>query len=212
MTALVFVIQPDQVCFAMDTLIVTHDDKMPLDFQRKFYALPENNIVVAGTGLGNLVNTWFEVLGRLPTETNIDDLAPIISELVQKLLPFVNGIDLATSTLYHFGYSKSQAKYVGFVSRSENNWKTESIQENAIGFKPIIPLPECNDIEFPDYLVKIIQAQQKADLSLPVVDKVGIGGEIEFVHMKNGEISISNVHRFETYTNEQEYIASRHEI
>lgn len=209
MTALVYVIQPDQVCFVMDTLVVAHDDKLPLAFQRKFYVISKNNIVSAGTGLGNLINTWFLALNHLPEEIDIDELGPMIPELMDKLRPFIAGFGLASATLYHFGYSRAQAKYVGLASRSERGWIPEAIPENAIGYKPVVPLPPCDDMRFPDSLVKVIQTQKQADSLLPVAEKVGIGGEIEFVHMQAGEIRVANVHRFDTYADEQAHIAAR---
>lgn len=51
--------------------------------------------------------------------------------------------------------------------------------------------------------------REKVRSLLPVAEKVGIGGEIEFVHMQAGEIRVENVHRFDTYADEQAYIAAR---
>lgn len=54
MTALVYTLQPDQICIAMDTLAVKAEDKMPLCFQRKFLPIPDKNMLIAGTGLRDL--------------------------------------------------------------------------------------------------------------------------------------------------------------
>jgi hypothetical protein len=65
MTALVFALQPDQVCLAMDTLVVGADDRLPMSFQRKFHSLPDSELIVAGTGLANFINGWFAYLSAL---------------------------------------------------------------------------------------------------------------------------------------------------
>ncbi len=58
MTAFIFALQPDQVCVAMDTLVVGADDRMPLAFQRKFLSVPDSDLLVAGTGHAEFVTGW----------------------------------------------------------------------------------------------------------------------------------------------------------
>lgn len=55
MTALVFSLQPEQICIAMDTLVIGAVDRMPLSFQ-------ESDLVVLGTGHAGFINGWFQHL------------------------------------------------------------------------------------------------------------------------------------------------------
>jgi hypothetical protein len=44
MTALVYLLQAEQVCLAMDTLVIEAEDRKPMSFQRKFLGLPDNAV------------------------------------------------------------------------------------------------------------------------------------------------------------------------
>jgi hypothetical protein len=74
MTALVFALQPEQVCIAMDTLVIGADDRMPMSFQRKFLSVPASDLVVAGTGHAGFINGWFQHLQANLHGATIDDL------------------------------------------------------------------------------------------------------------------------------------------
>lgn len=215
MTALVFALQPDQVCVAMDTLVVGAEDKQPVYFQRKFIALPEMNLLIAGTGLANLINDWFSLVRSLIEVTDIEvtdidelnDLAP--SEL-SALASTYFGSYVTTTTLYHFGYSKGEGQYVGYAYRSTDGFEPDRLQY-ALGYKPVIPIAPTDDIRFPDFLIEIILEQQRQDLLLPVEEQVGVGGEIEFAVLSEGAIHVETVHRFASYEAELKYIVQHAE-
>lgn len=208
MTALVFALQPDQVCLAMDTLVVTSDDKLPLAFQRKFAIFHQTNLVVAGTGLANLVSMWFSALKALPEPMNIDHIVQNAPSALNALADACPGTEIITTTLYHFGYSYLENQYVGYACRSNQDFQAERLPY-ALGFKPVVPVMPTDNIQFPDFFVSIIEEQQRQDLQLPVREKVGIGGEIEFVVMSGCAIKVETVHRFPSYKSESEHIERR---
>lgn len=208
MTALVFALQPDQVCIAMDTLVVGAEDRMPMGFQRKFLSLTENNLLVAGTGLANLINGWLEYVSSYLGTGDIDDLNLFAPEVLEASVKAAGGLGEITTTLYHFGYSKAEVKYVGYAYRSTASFQSEKLQY-ALGFKPQVRIDACENIEFPKFLIDIILEQQRQDRLLPIEQQVGIGGEIEFAMLTEGQTNIETVHRFASYESERMYIKRR---
>ena len=209
MTAIVFALQPDQICIAMDTLVVGADDKLPQYFHRKFIALPQANIVVAGTGLMNLITSWFSFLSSFSEKTNIDQINNLVPHALRELSRHCYGTDLITTTLYHFGYSNQEERYLGYAYRSTKNFDSDRLQY-ALGFKPVVSVTPTHDIRFPDFLIDMVIEQQRQDQLLPTSQKVGIGGEIEFVYMVNQRIQVETVYRFASYNDEENYIKQRH--
>ncbi|MEK6663215.1 MAG: hypothetical protein AABY73_05035 [Pseudomonadota bacterium] len=208
MTALVFALQPDQICIAMDTLVVGAEDKRPMSFQRKFLSLAENNLLIAGTGLANLINGWFTYISSLSDLSDIDDLYLFAPNVLQASVAAAGGLGEITTTLYHFGYSKIEARYVGYAYRSTANFQSERLQY-ALGFKPQVRVEAPENIEFPRFMIEIILEQQRQDLLLPIDQQVGIGGEIEFAVLADGSTNIETVHRFASYESEKKYIECR---
>lgn len=98
MTALVFVLQPDQVCIAMDTLVVGADDKKPMSFQRKFLSIPKNDLLIAGTGLANLINGWFAYVSSLSDLNDIDALNRLATNVLQTSVRAAGGLGEITTT------------------------------------------------------------------------------------------------------------------
>jgi hypothetical protein len=210
MTALVFALQSDQVCLAMDTLVIGADDRMPLAFQRKFQTVPELELVIAGTGHADFINSWFEHRCSLLNYKSIDELDSAAPQIFRSSVEAVGGLRGLTVTIYHFGYSASEQCYVGYAYRSERNFQSEKLPY-ALGFKPVVPVTFTSDIRFPEFLVDIVMEQQRNDKLKPLKEQVGIGGEIEFVVMSDHTIHIKTVHRFSTYGAELQHIEQRAE-
>lgn len=209
MTALVFALQPEQVCIAMDTLVIGAEDRMPMCFQRKFLAVPESDLVVAGTGHAGFINGWFQHLQANYGRATIDDLDAYASSIFRESVQAEGGLSGLTATIYHFGYSTQEERYVGYAYRSEQNFRSDRIQQDALGFKPVVPVTLNGNIRFPDSLIEIILEQQRQDRLLPLAERVGIGGEIEFVVMSERTIHVETVHRFSSYEAESIYIEQR---
>ena len=66
-----------------------------------------------------------------------------------------------------------------------------------------------DDIRFPDFLIDIILEQQRQDCLQPLAERVGIGGEIEFVVMSERAIHVETVYRFSSYETEAIHIERR---
>lgn len=193
----------------MDTLVIGDDDRKPLSFQRKFLSIPENDLVIAGTGHAGFINGWFEYLSSFLDTEYIDQLNVVAPGIFQESINAVGGLGGHTATIYHFGYSKTEAKYVGYAYRSTTGFQSERLPYGCFGFKPEIKVELPEHIEFPSFLIDFVLKQQNQDQTLPIEQRVGIGGEIEFVVLANQDTQIETVHRFATYESELQYIVSR---
>lgn len=208
MTALVFALQADQVCVAMDTLVTRADDRMPLAFQRKFLSIPDSDLLVAGTGHAGFVTGWFghvQILARLG---DVDDIGSIAQGVLKASADAVGGLGPITTTIYHFGYSRAEGKYVGYAYRSSTDFRSERLPY-GLGFKPQVPVPATENTQFPEFMIDIVIRQQEHDRSQPIQHQLGIGGEIEFVVLSDRATRIDTVHRFISYESERKYIESR---
>lgn len=210
MTALVFALQSEQVCIAMDTLVIGADDRMPMSFQRKFLSVPESDLVVAGTGHAGFIYGWFQHLQANLQGATIDDLNEEAPSIFRASVSAEGGLSGLTATIYHFGYSVREHQYAGYAYRSEHGFRSDRLQY-ALGFKPVVPVTPNDDIRFPDFLIDIILEQQRQDRILPITERVGIGGEIEFVVMSDRAIHVETVHRFSSYEAELIHIEQRAE-
>jgi len=210
MTALVFSLQSDQVCIAMDTLVIGANDRMPMFFQRKFLSVPESDLVVAGTGHVGFINGWFQNLQANFQGATIDELNAEIPSIFRASVSAEGGLSGLTATIYHFGYSVREHQYVGYAYRSEHSFRSDRLQY-ALGFKPVVPVTPNDDVRFPDFLIDIVLKQQRQDRLQPITERVGIGGEIEFVVMSDRAIHVETVHRFLSYESELIHIEQRTE-
>lgn len=208
MTALIYALQPDQVCLAMDTLVVSADDKTPLLFQTKFAVLPHLQMVIAGTGLAAMVTQWFQFVNGNIVARDVDHVDLYAPGALRRAEAECPGTDLTTTTLYHFGYSQEQQRYVGYAYRSAKNWASEKLPY-ALGVKPPVPVSPTDDIQFPQFLVDVMREQRRADQSLPSSERVGIGGEVSFVVMRDQSVTVAPVHRFESYETELQQMAAK---
>lgn len=210
MTALVFALQPDQVCIAMDTLVIGADDRMPMSFQRKFLPVPESDLVVAGTGHAGFINRWFQHLQANFQGATFDDLNAEAPSIFRASVSAEGGLSGLTATIYHFGYSVRERRYAGYAYRSGHNFRSDKLQY-ALAFKPVVPVRLNNAIRFPSFLIDIVLEQQRQDRLQPIAERVGIGGEIEFVVMSHRAIHVETVHRFSSYEAESIHIKKRAE-
>ena len=206
MTSLAFVVQKDQVCIAMDTLVVGHRDKRPLAFQRKFIVVQPSGIVIAGTGLGNMINAWFLEAADKLSFLDFDALQDRVQRHLRQIASQVFGLDLSGASLFHFGWSARERTYAAFVCRSDSDWIPNRIPEDQIRMQPEVAIDQNTPFELPRSFIDILMRQQVVDRSQQVQDQQGIGGEIEFVHMHENRVAIKVVGQFPTLLEEQEYV------
>ena len=209
MTSLVFVIQDDQVCIAIDTLVVGHLDKRPLAFQRKFVVLQPAGVVIAGTGLADMINSWFGESANSLATLDFDQLQARAQSALKQIAAEVHNLRLAQASLFHFGWSAKDRRYAGFVCRPELDWAPADLPKDQIRMQPEVPVDWNVPFELPRSFVEIQLRQQAADQAQPAQNRQGIGGEIEFVHMHEGRVDVQVVGEFPTLGEERMHVSRR---
>lgn len=207
MTALIFILEPDQIHVAMDTLVIDTVERTPLEFARKFAAIPEIDLLVAGTGHAGFIHGWFRhVESELDVE-DVDELVKIAPDVL-RVSASEGGLGSVSTTVYHFGFSRAQDCYVGYACRSTNDFRAERLSY-GLGTKPQVSLSPTASFNLPDILIELMLLQQEQDRCQPIEDQVGIGGEIECVSMSDCTTSVRTVHRFASYDQERRCMESR---
>ncbi|PHR66580.1 MAG: hypothetical protein COA51_00850 [Idiomarina sp.] len=212
MTALNYQIQNNQICFAIDTLAICVKDREPARFMTKFISLPHISTVITGTGHGEFIDAWMSFVRANMIIQDIDDLNQLGSQSLKWIAKGFPELNETSATIYHFGYSKSKKIYTGYAYRSSNGWSSEQLALNSTGLKPAIKVRLDSSYDLPAKFIEIMKIQQKEDNLRPRSERVGIGGEIQFVHMKDEVVHIMTCHRFSSYESEYEKICARQQL
>lgn len=194
MTAFNFLLEEKRVCIAMDTLMLRANKKTPFKYISKIFMIPHLNGVICGTGSADFVLKWYLFVQRSIIAKDIEHLDLYASEALQKLAK--NSPCGFSVTIYHFGWSEINNKFIGLVYRSTNNFVSE-FMHYGLGIKPRINIDSFN--ELPEDFVKIIKIQKMQDEALQIEDRLGIGGDIHFLVMTEGGFTLSKCHRFDDY-------------
>jgi hypothetical protein len=194
MSALIFNLNPQQVIVAADTLATAAHTKKPAFFSTKVYPLPHLNGIMCATGLDDLAADWFNQFRRFIAKDILHADQYVTRSLIE--LGKRHSLDSQqTTTIYHFGYSEVEQRYVGFAYRSENNFVSER-REYGLYVKPGAPTAKLET--FKD-LVSIMSTQRREDNAKPVDERVFIGGEVHCFTLQDKTMTIQTLHRFEDY-------------
>lgn len=215
MTALLYLLQPDRVCLAMDTCsqnINVDGDRTPGPFCSKVLLLPHLHTVVCGTGIRSLIYYWYAFLQQNVVAQNVTELDNIAKAKLPELANECGVSEKHTSTIYHFGYWPEEKRMIGFAYRSTSGFASEELIY-SLGVKP----PDGIELEqammileahgLPGGFIELMKQQKAHDDGRPPNERVGIGGEIQFVAMNPNEYLLTTCHRFEDY--EQHFSAVR---
>jgi hypothetical protein len=172
-------------------------------FQRPIWLSPAQATQVSSTD-------GFSIFRPISMERRLTTLNEKAPSIFRASVSAEGGLGGLTATVYHFGYSVREHRYAGYAYRSEHGFRFDRLQY-ALGYKPIVSVTPNDDIRFPDFLIDIILEQQRQDRLLPITERVGIGGEIEFLVMSDRSIHVETVHRFSSYEAESIHIEQRAE-
>ncbi len=196
MTALIYIFQENQVCIAMDTLSLSSDDGKPLYFTSKISPLPHLNGLICGTGVMNFIVNWVALVHTNIVAEDIEHLSIYTPDSLRKLWQEFRFNEGQQSTIYYFGYSKTDRRYKGFAFRSTSGFEREELQY-SFGIKPPVPNTEIKEI--PADIIRIMCYQKEQDDRLPLGQRLGIGGEIQFAILTPSQIIILTLYRFDDY-------------
>lgn len=196
MTALIYILQENQVCVAMDTLSLNSDDGKPLLFTSKIFPLPHLGGLICGTGIMNFIANWVAYVQTNIVAKDIDHLSIYTPDPLRGLWQKFHFTEKQTSTIYYFGYSKTDRRFKGYAFRSTNRFELEELQY-SVGIKPPVPNMELKEI--PVDIIRIMCCQKEQDDLLPLGQRIGIGGEIHFAVLTTSQINLLVLHRFDDY-------------
>jgi hypothetical protein len=202
MTALVFVLQPEYVVFAMDSLSLRGDNKLPGKYCTKAFLLPHLGSAICGTGALRLVTQWHECLQLSVLARDVDYINETAPHHLRRISSGID--DYPHSTIYHFGLSSAQNAFVGAAFRSSNDFACEAIPY-GIGVKPGLEHvaakaeDRLDELGYADGIVWLFERLREHDDSLPAEERVGIGGEIHLFALEAGKMSVSVLHQWPDY-------------
>lgn len=121
---------------------------------------------------------------------------------------------VGTATVYQFGWSEYQQKFLGFAYRSENHFESEPL-EIGTAMKPAINNPDSYFGADPlPPLETLMDIQQSEDRSKPLTDRIGIGGDklqyVAFIDSETGlfKSQFSQIGNFENTELDWQMIAA----
>jgi hypothetical protein len=192
-TALIFSLAPEQAIVAMDTL-VTNPEGTPIGYTSKVFPLMHLGGAMCVTGLSNLALDWLTTLHRFVAR-DIKQLDDFATPEIQKLWARYSSQVSTTSTVYHFGFSHEEERYVGFAYRSTNDFQSERLNY-AMGIKPPIANPAIASLE--DFVLTM-RRQRESEEAKESGGRLYVGGEIQLVILENQGIRLETVYRFPDY-------------
>jgi hypothetical protein len=175
----------------------------PRTLQSKVFALPHLNMVMGGTGIGQLMQRWFDVIQSNMLVRNIETLNLHAPEALRSvwagLIDEFDGLgraveEGATSTIYHFGFTED-GQPIRFTYRSASNFRSEEATEPGFGIKP----GPAWDFAVPDSLEEMvavaIRLREQED-ARPKSERVHLGGDLIATFVGNGSIQSNRVFRW----------------
>lgn len=205
MSSLIFYVQPNEAFVATDTL-ATHQNGDPFKFTSKAFLLPHLNMLIAGTGIAGLLSRWFIDINEHMVVYDIEALnvhtPSALNNLWRKFKMEIPIPDDMTTTVYHFGISKTTNQLHSYVYRSHNSFLSERLQ-NSLYVKPECNIP--NNFELPRDLKQMMRSQREKQSLIPAQQRIHIGGEILTYHLNRSGCHIESFDKFEDYgqTNEK---------
>jgi hypothetical protein len=198
MTSLIYNYSEDFVIVAMDSMCHEGGTMKPLSHLTKFFILPSINGIICGTGLLDVILLWHFYLQKSNVTTSIKGIDNFATEKLREIFkPFRDAYQNLTTTLYHFGYDSDSDKFLAYAYRSEKNFESEQITP-TMGIKPEFPgIRDFFDEEFnEEWLVKMVTKQKEYDESLPLEERVGIGGQIHIAILTRDGITAKTIYEF----------------
>jgi len=208
MSLLMFDHQEHAALIVTDTLATTIAGE-PLIFQSKAWPLPQLNMGLAVTGLGNLGAIWNDCLHSSLVARDITMVNNFAPEQLQRLWSEYQAEnqseqEIPTGTIYHFGFPEGSDRLVRYVYRSTQNFESELWDEPGFGIKPV-PESTFDPPENIDDWIELAERVRAEQDSVPISERINIGGELFLLMIQNGQTHTVRVHRFGDY--EQTWLA-----
>lgn len=184
MTAVNFLLSASAVVVLTDTLM-TKDNDEPAAFVSKAFPIAHLNALISGRGLSDMVIGWaFDVACRRLV-ADFDDLIRQSPAGLAERWAGVAQLDPPSTTVFTWGWSPAEGRFVGYAFRSGDGFKAERLEDgsrfapgcDAATFDAITTHPDLGDVM---KLAKVmLAAKDDEDASpAPRQERCHIGGEI----------------------------------
>lgn len=196
MSLLLFQLDPESVIVVTDTL-ATRVDGRPHLLVSKCTVLPHLGSVIAFTGTAAIGQRWATAVQANLLCCDFDMLDQHTPENLRRIAADVeeeHGPISGSSTIYHFGYSGIDTKYVGYAYRSEKNFDSERLGY-GFGMKPPPTVPTDNLATF-DEIIELADQIRDEQNALSASERIYIGGDLVSTVLVEGSIRVSTIHRF----------------
>lgn len=205
MSSLIFYTDENQVLVSTDTLAVDQLGRASF-FCSKATHIPHLRTIVAGTGVGGFSNEWaLHASTRMVIKgiCNLDYHTPSgLRKLWKDYRKKYSLPESLTTTVYQFGISEESGMVVTFAYRSKNEFVSESISFGT-GVKPGCDVIDGDLIKA---IPKMMRQQREIQESLPVNERVYIGGEIIAHHLTSNGCNSFKIGEFDDFTLQQAQI------
>ena len=141
-----------------------------------------------------------------------------LHDLARHVLPQLANayfVEDKTTTIYHFGFSVRDKRLLSVAYRSTDGFEVDELQY-GLAVKPPdgIDLQEawsiCEDKGLPDGFIELMKMQKALDDTRPTSERVGIGGEIQYLLVTPKDYSLRTCHRFGDYDQHFKQLAVEH--
>ncbi len=201
MSLLMYDVSPERTVVMTDTLGYAPDGR-PMLFTTKCSTVPHLSMAIAGTGDGVFVNRWRDRVNTGLVTCDIDNLDLHTPRCLREMWA---GRDYAldgsgsTATVYHFGASREHGGQVLYAYRSTSGFESEVIPA-GFGVKPVplsgeLPFRPADLTQMIE-LAQVIRAEQD---SIPLNDRILIGGLLVVTMLSDVGIQTAPVFRFDDY-------------
>jgi hypothetical protein len=178
-TILNFALAQDAVYLVTDTLVSDPVDMGPLFFTAKVFPAPHWQGLICGTGVQQFIVEWYctAITSILAIDMkHLDEFVPDMIRPMYQQYQFDQDREI-TSTIYHIGLDRSERRFVAFAYRSTNDFVGEPL-EYGIHLKPDPEDASMVFNHFPADFITIAEMQKLEDETKPMVERVGIGGDL----------------------------------
>jgi hypothetical protein len=147
--------------------------------------------------VGEFIAKWAHKVQTSMLAKSISHLDEYTPEQLRMLYREMGLPQNITSSVVHIGYDYDMGKFRGFAYQSLKDFNSEELKH---GFytRPTIPNFQPTENLLDDFK-RIIAIQREEDLSQPLEDRIGIGGEIHVLVLEPGKFTILQSHKFEDY-------------
>lgn len=205
MSLLMFSHETEGFVLLTDTYATTPEGG-PRTFQSKVFALPHLSMAMAGTGVGRLMQEWFDTIQSQMLVRDIENLNLHAPEALQAIWKSMieESDELAravhtgtTSTIYHFGFTE-EGQPIRFTYRSANEFESEVANEPGFGVKPVPNWDFAAPVSLEEMVAVAVRLREQED-ARPKAERVHLGGDLIATFVGAGTIRSDRVYRWEDF-------------